>query len=174
MQTITNELNHKKTERNLKDLIYTNLIDPKVRYAALACIMFNLYPPFAGQAYSDVYTTRIFDKLNYVGFGYELTFYSGFAALAGGISILFVINHFGRRPIIVWSFFGQFVCMFLLALSFHFKWIYIASAINLFYTFLLYFGFMGVTFVFMNEIGEPFTVGISVAFNWIARSFINL
>ena len=174
LQTITNELNHKKTEKSLKDLIYKNLINPEQRYAALACILFNFYPPFAGQAYSDVYTTRIFDKLVYDGFGYELTFYSGFAALAGGISIIFCINHVGRVPIIVWSHFGHFVCMYLLALSFYFEWQWFALDVNLFYTFLLYFGTVGITFVFMNEISEPFTVGVAVAVNWIAKSIVNL
>lgn len=92
--------------------------------------MFNFYPPFAGQAYSDAYTTRIFDKLVYDGFGYELTFYSGFAALAGGIAIIFCINRMGRATIIVWTHFGHFICMYLLALGFYYKWAYFALSVN--------------------------------------------
>lgn len=174
LATITTELKHKKTEKGLQDLIYTNLIDKNQRYAALACIMFNVYPPFAGQAYSDSYTTRIFDKLVYDGFGYEVTFYSGFAAQVGGILMILCVNRIGRRPIIIWSQFGHFICMYLLAIAFYYDWQWFAQAVNLFYTFLLYWGTMGITYAFMNETGEPFTVGVSCAANWITKSLMNV
>lgn len=111
LENITTQLVHKKTEKSFKDLFYTNLISPRQRYAALAVIMFNFYAPIAGQAYSDSFTTTIFDKLVDKGFGFEVTFYSGFASLIGSTAILFIANKVGRRTIIVWSQCAFWVCM---------------------------------------------------------------
>ena len=35
-------------------------------------------------------------------------------------------------------------------------------------------GTIGITFVFMNEIAEPFSVGVAMATNWICKSLIGL
>ncbi len=83
--------------------------------------MFNVYPPIAGAAFTDSFTTVIFDRLVYEGFGFEVTFYSGFASLLGSTAILFFANRLGRRTIIVWSQFGFFMCMFLLSITVYFQ-----------------------------------------------------
>lgn len=174
LEVMTKTLDHKKTEKSLKDLIYINLISRKQRYASLAVIMFNFYPPFAGQAYSDAYTTQIFDQLVYKGFGYEVTFYSGFASLAGGIVMMLCVNRVGRATVIVWTSFGFFICMYLLAVAFYMNWVWFAFSVQLIYSFILNMGTIGITFVFMNEIAEPFSVGVAMATNWICKSLIGL
>ena len=109
----------------------------------------------------------------YDGFGYKLTFYSGFCCFAGGLLTVLVVNKIGRVPIIVGTHFGQCICMALMALSFYYDWVWLAIASNLVYCFILYFGTLGITYVLTNEISEPFVIGLGCATNWGTKSLIS-
>jgi hypothetical protein len=62
LDNIGREIESKKIEMSLKELIMVNCIDKKTRWSCLCVLGFNFFPPFAGQAYADNYTTSVFDK----------------------------------------------------------------------------------------------------------------
>lgn len=98
------ENSEKSVEKNICDLVYLNCISAKARWSCIAVIAFNSIGPFMGQTFNEVYTTPIFDKLQYDGFGYQLTFYSGFAVVFGGLMAVLLIEKMGRQTMIVWGF----------------------------------------------------------------------
>jgi hypothetical protein len=55
------------------------------------------------------------------GFGYTVTFYSGFSLVAGGLTAVLVIEKLGREFMIVWGFLGQIVLMWVLSISFYWE-----------------------------------------------------
>ncbi len=62
--------------------------------------------------------------------------------------------------------------MWVMAFAFYYDWVDLAVAANLVYCFLLYFGTLGITFVLMNEISEPFVIGLGCATNWATKSIL--
>ena len=167
LENITIQLKHKKTEKSFMDLFYTNMLSKRQRFAALAIVMFNVYPAIAGNAYADSFTTTIFDKAVYKGFGYEVTFYGGFAGMLSTAAVLLVANKWGRKTILVWSQFCFCNCMLLLGVCFYFEWKWIALCVNFVFIFLANFD---IGYVWMNEVGEPFNVGVGQACSWFTES----
>jgi len=141
------------------DLLKVNCFSKKTRWSFLAVMAFNTYAPFIGQVYSDNYTTSIFDKLVYDGFGFTYTFYSGFACVAGGLFAVIFVEKIGRKNIIIAGFLGEIIMMWILAIAFYFEIIPLAIAANLCFCFILYFSSVGVAFVWPNECAQPFVCG---------------
>lgn len=160
-------------ETSLWELIKFNCIDKRTRYSCLAVLTFNIFPPLAGQAYTDNYSTQIFDLLAGKGFGYTVTFYSGILAFVGGISAVLFVERMGRSTLIIISFMTQIFCLWLMSLSFYFEMAYLAAFGNMLYTYSIYFGTIGVCYIYPNEIAQPFVLGIGCFINWFVKSVVS-
>ena len=121
LDEIASEVQNKSTEKSLRELIYNNCISPKTRWSFLAMMAFNFWPPFAGLTYADSYMTEIFDKLVYDGFGYKLTFYSGFFVVAGNLCTLLIVERVNRVTLLCCAQLVITICMWLLAFCFYFN-----------------------------------------------------
>ena len=121
LDKIASEVQNKSTEKSLRELIYNNCISPKTRWSFLAMMAFNFWPPFAGLTYADSYMTEIFDKLVYDGFGYKLTFYSGFFVVAGNLCTLLIVERVNRVTLLCCAQLVITICMWLLAFCFYFN-----------------------------------------------------
>lgn len=135
---------------------------------------YNFWAPFAGLTYADSYMSVIFDKLVHPGFGFEITFYSGFCCIGGALFALFAVERFNRVTLLCSSQLGIVICMWLLSFAFYFDLVYFAVAVNLVFIFILYCGQNGITFVFVNELSEPFVVGVGFALSWSLRSLLGI
>ena len=164
----------KLTEKSFKDLIYKNCISREGRYSFFAVTAFMFWNPISGQVYLDSYVSRIFDKFVYDGFGFQVTFYSGILAVVGTICLLYFIEKFDRIPIQVTSQLITIICMWLLSLCFYFEMINTAFAVSLIFTLTYWFGNSGVHQVYLNEIAEPFVVGIGFGVNWAMKCIMGL
>ena len=161
-------------EKSFGDMVYQNCIARKSRWSFLANMFFNCYSPFCGQAYNDNYSTSIFDQLVYNGFGYKLTFYAGFATFGGCLFAVLFIEKFGRKAIIQIGFMGQVIIMYLMSIAFYYQCIPMAVTCSLCYSFILYFGTAGLSYIYPNEIVQPFNVGLGYAGNWVFKSAVSL
>lgn len=130
LDKMANELENKSTEKSAWELIYNNCINKKTRWSFLAIMAYNFWPPLAGLTYADNYMSIIFDKLNYDGFGYKLTFYSGFFCVAGSICTCIFINRINRVTLLCVTQLIISICMWLLAFAFYFKFVYMAVVVN--------------------------------------------
>ena len=174
LDKIAAELENKSTEKSLKELVYNNCISKKTRWSFFAMMAYNFWPTVSGMAYADNYMSVIFDKLVYDGFGYKLTFYSGFFCIAGSVCCVFMIERVNRLTILCGSQLVIIICMWLLAFSFYFNFVNLAVCVNLVFIFTLYFGINGICYVFVNELSEPFTVGIGFGVGWGMRAVVGL
>lgn len=158
--------------REFANLIKTNIINKKVRYSSLAVFSFNIWPNIAGQAFTDIYTKDVFNDLNEPELGTEISFYCGFVVLGAAVLAFFTMDHIGRKPMFVYSSMGLMVTMCFMSLSFYLnnKWM-AATSFGL-ANFCIYFGNLGIYYVYVNELGEPFTVGIGLAFLWIFKTIM--
>lgn len=164
------ELDHKSTEKSFWQLIKINCLSKKTRWSFIAVMAFMTWAPMSGLTYAQSYMTTIFDKLVYDGFGYKLTFYSGFCCIAGSVCGLFLVERVNRLTLLCGCQLIISICMWLLAFAFYFNFVNFAVAINLVFVFTLYLGIHGVTYAFVNELSEPFVVGCSFGWAWVLIS----
>ena len=61
-----------------------------------------------------------------------------------------------------------------MSFAFYFNFVNMAVGVNLVFIFTLYFGCNGVTYVFVNELVEPFVVGIGFAVSWGLRALLGV
>jgi hypothetical protein len=123
----------------------------------------------SGQTHADNYICNIFDDLVPPGYGYDVNFYSGFVSVFGIILLLILVERIPRMALLIPNLMLTPLAMWTMALAFYYNWVGLAVAANLVYCFTLYFGMNGIVYVYLNEISEPFMVGIGFAFSWGLR-----
>jgi len=141
------------------NLIKKNVIDKKVRYSTFAIISFNIFPNIAGQAFTDTYTYDVFTDLGRPELGADINFYSGFIVVIGSILAFSLMNSIGRKTIFIVGNLTLAVSMWLMSLSFYLKNMNLVFVSFGMANFSIYFGFLGIYYVYVNELGEPFVVG---------------
>lgn len=147
-------------------------MDKKVRYSSLAILFLNVFPNIAGQAFTDIYTKDVFTQLNMPELGAEVNFYCGFVVLLAASSAFLSMDYLGRKTIFIYGSFSLIVSMLLMSISF-----YLNDPVLAFYSFCLanfslYFGNLGIYYVYVNELGEPFIVGLGLAVLWIVKTIM--
>ena len=107
------------------------------------------------------------------GFGYEVSFYSGFVGLFGIVLLVLLVERVPRMTLLIPNLMFTPLAMWSMALAFYYNWVGLAVAANLLYCFSLEFGINGLLFLYLNEVSEPFVVGIGYAVSWGIRALFN-
>ena len=147
-----------------------NCLGKTTRWSFIAVLAYNSFGPLSGQTYADNYISNIFDDLVRPGFGYDVNFYSGFVSIFGNLLVVFLVERVPRLALLIPNLMFAPLAMWAMALAFYYNWVGLAVAANLVYCFTLYFGMNGLVYVYMNEISEPFVVGIGFAVSWGLRA----
>jgi hypothetical protein len=124
-------------------------------------LAFATFTPLSGQTYYDNYISSIFDDLVRPGFGYDVNFYSGFVSVLGIILLLILVERIPRMALLIPNLMLTPLAMWTMALAFYYNWVGLAVAANLVYCFSLECGINGLMFLYLNEVGEPFIVGLA-------------
>jgi hypothetical protein len=126
----------------------------------------------SGLCFTEFYSTEIYDKLLYKGFGYNLTFWNGIMVFCAGLSIFLFVDKFGRRSIIINGCLIQIGLMYFLTIAFYCQNVWMLMISSMSYTFVVYFSYMGVCFLYANEIAESFNVAVGLVMFWILRCIL--
>jgi hypothetical protein len=128
------------------------------------------FTPLSGQVYADNYISSIFDDLVRPGFGYDVNFYSGFVNLFANLLLLILVERMSRMALLIPNLMLTPVAMWAMSLAFYYNWVGLAVAANLVYCFSLSCGANGLMFLLLNEVGEPFVVGLAYGVSWGVRA----
>ena len=78
----------------------------------------------------------------------------------------------GRKNIFVFGSLGLIISMWIMSLSFFLNNSTLAFVSFVLANFSIYFGNLGIYYVYVNELGEPFIVGLGLAFLWIFKTIV--
>lgn len=163
------KLCYSKGEKNIGDLIKTNIFSKDRVFSFLAVMGYMAFTSWSGQTYNDSYSKEIFTNFVDVDFSHQVVFYSGFTVVAGSILGGLILNKVPRRDFILGVYFLQIMCMYFLTMAMYFEWINMAVVCTMAYSFWLYFG-LASCYVFPNEVAQPFISGLGYAMNWVSKS----
>jgi MFS family permease len=152
--------------------ITNNLCDRRKFWPLITVIAFQMWPTMSGLCFTEFYSTEIYDNLMYKGFGYSLTFWNGIMVFCAGLSIFLFVDKFGRRSIIINGCLIQIGLMYFLTIAFYCQNVWMLMISSMFYTFVVYFSYMGVCFLYANEIAESFNVAVGLVMFWILRCIL--
>jgi hypothetical protein len=62
--------------------------------------------------------------------------------------------------------------MYFLTIAFYCQNVWMLTISSMFYTFVVYFSYMGVCFLYANEIAESFNVAVGLVMFWILRCIL--
>jgi hypothetical protein len=137
-------------------------------------MLFNIFPNVSGQAFTDNYTSVVFDQIGAKGFGYEVNFYCGFVVLASSISAAVSLDYFGRRPIVMFGCLIMLFSIWLMGIGFYFMSPSMTFISTIGINIAVYYGNLGIYYVYMNEISEPFVMGLGLAMLWGSKTIVML
>ena len=161
-------------DQTFMKMLKYNVFNKKTRFSQLAVIFLNIYTPLSGQAFTDNYSVIVFDKIGGEGFGYEVSFYSGILVVVGGLLALLLVKKIGLR--LIWLYGGAFMLligMYLLSLGFFMNTTWICQIGIFVCNFSIYFGHIGTYATYVNELAEPFVVGLGIAVAWTVKSIVS-
>jgi hypothetical protein len=128
------------------------------------------FTPLSGQVYADNYISSIFDDLVRPGFGYDVNFYSGFVNLFANLLLLILVERMSRMALLIPNLMLTPVAMWAMSLAFYYNWVGLAVAAYMVYCFTLHFKMNGIVYMYLNEVGEPFVVGLAYGVSWGVRA----
>jgi MFS family permease len=161
-------------ESGFFSLLKYNLGNKKTMLSFFAVMLFNIFPNVAGNAFTDNYSSVVFDQIGAKGFGYEVNFYCGFVVLASAILAGLTLDSYGRRNIVISGCLLMIVSNWLMGIGFYYLSPSLVFASTIGVNIASYYGNAGIYYVYMNEISEPFVMGLGIAMLWASRTVVML
>jgi len=116
------ELLNEEQSVSISQDIKDNICSKATRYSTLAAVFLPMLAQFSGQTFLGNYSTLVFDRIFYKGFGFEVNFYNGIVVLFGAIVCIFLLDCWGRKFLFLFGAYLQLVFIWGITFSFYFKY----------------------------------------------------
>lgn len=162
----------KPNPSSICQVIKDNVCSKATRYSTLAGIFFTMFNQCDGQVFLDNYSTIVYDKILYEGAGFDVNFYCSLVVLLANFTCIVTIEFLGRKTIFLFGALCQLIFMWCQSFSIYYNYYTMTIISTVCYSFGSNFT-SSIMYVYLNEIAEPFVVGLSISALWFSKTLMN-